>query len=90
MGCQQIQNHIGSALKTAKKRNERYLGLVEEVLAEGTNPKNQQQLMGRTRTNRLTFFPKDGPQGNCYKPGEMVLMRITETRSFSLSGIPLK
>ena len=75
--------------RTAKRRNERYKALIEEVLAEGINPKDQQQLMGRTRTNRLTFFPKQGAQGSVYKPGELVKLRIKEVRSFSLSGVPI-
>ncbi len=76
--------------RTAKRMNTRYQGVVEEVLAEGINPKDQNQLMGRTRTNRLTFFPKEGPKGFIYKPGELVELRITKVRSFSLSGIPLR
>ena len=63
---------------------------MEEVLAEGANPKDHQQLMGRTRTNRLTFFPKEGPNGHRYKAGDLVPLRIQEIRSFSLSGIPLR
>ncbi len=76
--------------KTAKTRNNRYQNKIEEVLAEGINPKDQEQLMGRTRTNRLTFFPKIGPKGCIYKPGELVKVKIQEIRSFSLSGIPLR
>ncbi|WP_320667123.1 tRNA (N6-isopentenyl adenosine(37)-C2)-methylthiotransferase MiaB [Prochlorococcus sp. MIT 1307] len=76
--------------KTAKQRNSRYKHHVEEVLAEDINPKNQNQLMGRTRTNRLTFFPKEGPLGYRYKPGDIVSVEIKEVRSFSLSGIPLR
>ena len=75
--------------KTAKKRNSRYKNHLEEVLAEGINPKDKQQLMGRTRTNRLTFFPREGPQGRLYKNGELVKVKINEVRSFSLSGIPV-
>tara|TARA_A100001037_G_C15108293_1_gene617630 strand:+ start:104 stop:1501 length:1398 start_codon:yes stop_codon:yes gene_type:complete len=75
--------------KTAKKRNSRYKNHLEEVLAEGINPKDKQQLMGRTRTNRLTFFPREGPQGQLYKNGELVKLKINEVRSFSLSGIPV-
>ncbi len=75
---------------TAKQRNNRYKNAIEEVLIEGFNPKNQEQLMGRTRTNRLTFFPEKGPTGYLYKPGELVSLQINEVRSFSLSGTPLK
>ena len=62
----------------------------EEILAEGINPKDKEQLMGRTRSNRLTFFQKEGPTGKIYKPGELVAVKIQEVRSFSLSGIPLR
>ncbi len=76
--------------RTAKIKNQRYKELTEEVLAEGINPKDQTQLMGRTRTNRLTFFPSKGPEGYIYKPGDLVNIRIKEIRSFSLSGIPIR
>jgi len=74
----------------AKKRNTRYKDLTEEVLAEGFNPKNKNQLMGRTRTNRLVFFSKEGPKGCIYKAGDLVALKIQEVRSFSLSGTPLR
>jgi tRNA-2-methylthio-N6-dimethylallyladenosine synthase len=41
--------------KTARSRNQRYINNIESVLIEGLNPKNSSQIMGRTRTNRLTF-----------------------------------
>ena len=41
--------------KTSRERNKRYLNTKEKILIEGFNPKNSSQLMGRTRTNRLTF-----------------------------------
>ncbi len=75
--------------KTARKRNDRYKGKVEEILAESINPKDDQQLMGRTRTNRLTFFSKSRPNQEDFKPGDLVKVKINEIRSFSLSGIPL-
>ena len=75
--------------QTAKSRNARYKNQVEEVLVEGINPKDDSQLMGRTRTNRLTFFPKKGPNNILYKVGDLVKVKITSVRSFSLSGIPL-
>ena len=73
--------------KTAKGRNQRYLNKLEEVLIEGINPKDSTQLMGRTRTNRLTFFNKECPAKIKYKPGDIVEVRINEIRSFSLTGI---
>ncbi len=42
---------------SAEARSQRYLGRVEEILVEGQNTKDPNQVMGRTRGNRLTFFP---------------------------------
>jgi len=67
--------------RKAKACSERYLGRVEEVLAEGINPKDNTQLMGRTRTNRLTFFPAAH-----HSVGDTVPVRIEQVRAFSLSG----
>ena len=75
--------------QTAKKRNARYENREVEVLSEGINPKNTNQLMGRTRTNRLAFFSQISPKGTVYKVGDIVDIKINEVRSFSLSGIPL-
>ena len=67
--------------RKAKACSQRYLGRVEEVLAEGINPKDDTQLMGRTRTNRLTFFP-----AGSHRVGDTVPVRIEQVRAFSLSG----
>ncbi|MEB3176237.1 MAG: tRNA (N6-isopentenyl adenosine(37)-C2)-methylthiotransferase MiaB [Synechococcus sp.] len=67
--------------RKAKERSQRYLGRLEEVLVEGVNPKDPSQLMGRTRTNRLTFFAAAG-----YGIGDTVPVRIDQVRAFSLSG----
>ena len=75
--------------ENAHKRNKRYLNSFKKVLAEGINPKDKNQLMGRTRTNRLTFFPSKSSNGFIYKPGDEVNVLIKEIRPFSLSGITL-
>ena len=73
-------NHLGST--TAAARSQRYLGRVEEVLVEAQNEKFPAQVMGRTRGNRLTFFP-----GNIAElKGRSVKVRVTEVRAFSLTG----
>ncbi len=87
---QRLQELNSLVEKTARKRNSRYKGRVEEILAEGINPKDSKQLMGRTRTNRLTFFSSKGSQDFGYKPGDFVPVLIDEVRSFSLTGTPLK
>ena len=72
--------------KTAKERNLRYKGSLQEILIENINSKNNSQLMGRTRTNRLTFFPNSLCNGQSYQPGEIVKIKINEIRPFSLTG----
>jgi len=77
-------NHL--VAQKAAERSLRYQGRIEEVLVEATNPKNPAQVMGRTRGNRLTFFP-----GNLQTmKGQFVQVRITEARPFSLTGEVLK
>ena len=73
-------NHL-VAIK-AQERSQRYLGRIEEVLVEDQNPKDLTQVMGRTRGNRLTFF-----SGNIEQlKGQIVPVKITEVRAFSLTG----
>ena len=74
--------------RCARARSNRYLGRTEEVLAEASNPRDPEQLMGRTRTNRLTFFPARRADGTVISPGELVPVRIETVRAFSLSGVP--
>ncbi|MEO0458043.1 MAG: tRNA (N6-isopentenyl adenosine(37)-C2)-methylthiotransferase MiaB [Cyanobacteria bacterium P01_A01_bin.114] len=73
-------NHLVSI--KAAERSQRYAGRVEEVLIEDINHKNPGQVMGRTRTNRLTFCQGDIKE----LKGQTVNVRITEVRAFSLTG----
>jgi len=66
----------------AAERSARYQDRLEEVLVEDRNPKRVDQVMGRTRTNRLVFFQGDLDQ----LLGQLVTVRITEARAFSLTG----
>jgi tRNA-2-methylthio-N6-dimethylallyladenosine synthase len=50
------------------------------------NPKDPTQVMGRTRGNRLTFFPGHLKE----MKGKFVQVKITEVRPFSLTGEVLK
>lgn len=76
-------NHL-VAIKAAAA-SQRYLGRIEEVLVEDQNLKDKTQVMGRTRGNRLTFFTGDI---NALK-GQLVTVKITEVRAFSLTGEPV-
>ena len=67
---------------TAEARSRRYLGREVEVLVEGQNTKDPTQVLGRTRTNRLTFFPGKIEE----LKGKIVTVKIRETRAFSITG----
>jgi tRNA-2-methylthio-N6-dimethylallyladenosine synthase len=73
--------------RKARERSARYAGRLEQILVEGTNPKDPEQVMGRTRTNRLTFFPAARAAGGHWQPGDLVDVRIETVRAFSLSGV---
>ncbi|KFF41648.1 MAG: tRNA (N6-isopentenyl adenosine(37)-C2)-methylthiotransferase MiaB [Candidatus Atelocyanobacterium thalassa] len=73
-------NHLVG--QKAAQNSQKYLGKIEEILVEQENPKENNQVMGRTRKNRLTFF-----QGNINSlRGQLVNVKITESRPFSLTG----
>lgn len=74
-------NHLVAA-KAAARSQQRYRDRVEEVLVEDCNPKDPSQVMGRTRGNRLTFFPGDIAD----LKGKIVPVKIQEIRAFSLTG----
>ena len=73
-------NHLVN--QNAAERSQRYAGRVEEILVEAVNPRDPSQVMGRTRGNRLTFFAGDIAD----LKGQLVNVRITEIRAFSLTG----
>ncbi|PLZ97204.1 tRNA (N6-isopentenyl adenosine(37)-C2)-methylthiotransferase MiaB [Fischerella thermalis CCMEE 5198] len=77
-------NHLVATI--AAERSQRYMGRLEEVLVEDQNPKDKTQVMGRTRTNRLTFFTGDINE----LKGKLVKVRISEVRAFSLTGEPVE
>jgi tRNA-2-methylthio-N6-dimethylallyladenosine synthase len=66
----------------AAERSQRYFGRIEEVLVEDQNSKDPTQVMGRTGGNRLTFFTGDIN----HLKGQIVKVKITEVRAFSLTG----
>ena len=86
---QRLQEINALVERKAKERSARYAGRTEQVLVEGVNPKQADQVMGRTRTNRLTFFPASRAAGGQWQAGDLVDVRIEEVRAFSLSGVAL-
>lgn len=54
------------------------------VLVEGTSKRSDQQLSGRTDTNKMVVFDRKE-----YRPGDYVVVRIEDSTSATLFGTPL-
>ena len=73
----------------ALRRNRALVGDVAEVLVEGPSQRRKDQRSatrrwgGRTRTNKLVFFPHDGNP-----TGELTPVRITQASPWYLDGVP--
>ena len=65
----------------ARKNNEAAVGKVLKVLCDGPSKKNAEVLTGYSEENRLVNFKGEG-----IKEGDIVDVKITEARSFSLNG----
>lgn len=76
-------NHLVG--QKAAERSQRYANRMEEILIEDVNPKDPSQVMGRTRSNRLTFCAGDINE----LKGQLVKVQITQIRPFSLTGVQL-
>ena len=63
-----------------------YINKIESVLIEGFNPKNSSQIMGRTRTNRLSFIEIPKNINFNFSLGDEIDVKINEARPFSLTG----
>jgi len=67
--------------EVAYRRNRRLVGTVQEVLVEGPSSKNPEVFTGRTRGNKICFFPATSDL-----EGQIVKVTITEARPFTLRG----
>lgn len=67
------------------EKNESLVGKEEIILAEEINPKNPEELSGRTQNFRIVFF-----KGNKEKIGKFFLVKITKAGLWSLKGEILK
>ena len=65
----------------AHEKNEAYLEKVVKVLVDGASKKNKDVYSGYTETNKLVNFT-----ANNVKPGDIVEVRITACKTFSLDG----
>ncbi|SER10142.1 tRNA (N6-isopentenyl adenosine(37)-C2)-methylthiotransferase MiaB [Giesbergeria anulus] len=75
---QQLQAAINQNIKDI---SEERVGTVQRLLVEGVSKRDASELMGRTECNRVVNFP-----GQPRLMGQMVDVRITEAKTYTLRG----
>lgn len=75
---QQLQAAINQNIKDI---SEERVGTVQRLLVEGVSKRDTSELMGRTECNRVVNFP-----GQPRLMGQMVDVRITEAKTYTLRG----
>ena len=66
----------------AMKKNEAFVGTLQQVLCMGPSRTNKERLMGRTSQNKIVIFDGDAER----MTGEIFDVQIEETTGFSLYG----
>ncbi|MBK9575064.1 MAG: tRNA (N6-isopentenyl adenosine(37)-C2)-methylthiotransferase MiaB [Rhodoferax sp.] len=77
-----LQHLQGVVDANMRRISESRLATVQRILVEGPSTRDPAELMGRTECNRAVNFA--GPPSSL--TGQMIDVRITETRSYSLRG----
>lgn len=78
---ERIHRLIETQNAISRKKNEAWVGRTVEVLVEGRSHKDERQLSGRTRQNKLVVF-----DGDPTLIGKLVDVRVTDAQTWSLSG----
>jgi tRNA-2-methylthio-N6-dimethylallyladenosine synthase len=73
-----IQNPISLTL------NQRLVGTVQEIMAEGASKNDPAHWCGRTEGNKIAVFAYNGAQN--IKPGDLMPVRVTAAQTWNLSG----
>jgi len=71
--------------KIILEKNEKLLGREEIILAEEVNPKNEEEILGRTQNYRIVFF-----KGSKNDIGKFFIVKITKAGLWSLKGEIIK
>lgn len=64
------------------KKNQEMIGNEVEVLVEGESKKSADEFCGRTDTNKMVVFPRNG-----YKSGDYIHIRVERANSATLFGV---
>lgn len=76
---------IEQQMSIQDKLNKKEIGRRHLVLAEGTSKRSEQQLSGRTDTNKMVVFDRED-----YQKGDYVEVTITDCTSATLMGNPIR
>ncbi|MEX0681073.1 MAG: tRNA (N6-isopentenyl adenosine(37)-C2)-methylthiotransferase MiaB [Balneolales bacterium] len=82
---QRLAEIIALQQTIAGERNRSEIGKNHIVLIEGTSKRSDDQLSGRTDTNKMVIIDKGS-----YKPGDYVEVKITDSTSATLKGTALR
>jgi tRNA-2-methylthio-N6-dimethylallyladenosine synthase len=66
----------------ARKKNERLIGTLQEILVEARSKRDPEKLTGRTRSNKLVHF-----EGSDHEVGRFVTVQITSATSTYLEAV---
>lgn len=76
-----LQEIINLQSRLSLESNQKDVGKVFEVLAEGTSKRSAEHLSGRSSQNKVVVFPKKH-----YNPGDLVLVKINSCTAATLLG----
>jgi len=77
-----LQEIVDLQMKISTEVNKNDIGKTFKVLIEGNSKRSDQEFKGRNSQNKMINFPKKGN----FKPGEYVMVRVTDATSGSLRG----
>lgn len=78
---QRLNEIIELQNKLSARSKQKDIGKTYEVLCEGVSKKSNKHLSGRTSQNKVVVFPRLN-----FKPGDFVMVRITDCTSATLIG----
>ncbi len=76
---------INQQMEIQKERNLKEIGKRHLVLVEGTSKRSEDQMSGRTDTNKMVIFDRMD-----FQKGDYVEVEITESTSATLKGNPIR
>ncbi|MBX2861010.1 MAG: tRNA (N6-isopentenyl adenosine(37)-C2)-methylthiotransferase MiaB [Vampirovibrio sp.] len=82
---ERLQRLNAAITEQSARKNAPYLGQTVEVLVEGVSRRNNERLMGRTRSNKVVNFESSFSEDDLV--GKLISVRITDAPAWSLTGV---